>query len=133
MKALREKWLQEANVLLNLFRGEAEAKIGTKITLSWDMKADIVEPDVKIAARLPHHAPFAVRSNHKPKTVLTDSNSVAVEAVRELWDEYKGEHGDVLDYQRWVKANVGTQTAELSNAEFAELMRLKRDGPKTNP
>lgn len=127
MTVIRERWLGEVNEVLIAFRIEVEAQLKTTVTMKWDMTLDVVEPDVKVASKLEHHLPFVIPNGHKKKAHLTDSKSVAVEIIRKTWDRYRVVNKELFDYQLWIKANVVNATAELSNEDFAEIMRLKRN------
>ncbi len=127
MTIIREKWLQAVDAELTLFKAGVEKRIQTKVTVEWDTKVDVVEPNVKIAARLEQHMPYLVPSGHDKKGHLTDSKSVALELVRQIWSKCRADNKNLFDYHLWVKANIVNETAELSNEEFAEVMRLKRN------
>lgn len=125
---IRARWLEEVSTVLTDFQAVVEKRIQTKVKVEWNTRVDIVEPEVKILARLEQHMPYVIPAGHEKKGHLTDSKSVALEVVRQLWDQYKGDNKDLLDFQLWIKANVANATAELNNEEFAEVMRLKRNG-----
>lgn len=125
---IREKWLQAVDEALKKFKGEVEERLQTRVTVEWDKQVDVVHPDTKIATRLPQHMPYVVSAGHKKKGHLTDSQSVANGVIVEVWNRYRTDYRDLFDYQLWLKANVSSATADLSNEEFAEVMRLKRNG-----
>lgn len=127
MNSLRVIWVNEVSTLLSIAKVEIEKRVEAGITVEWDNQTDIVEPKFKINSRLAHHAPHVIPDKRNgAKGHLTDSKSIVVAAIGEIWDRYKVEHAVVLNYDLWLKENISNNTAELSNEEYAEHMRVKR-------
>ena len=122
---LRIAWQKEIVQILDYAKVEIEAAIKATITITWDDQTNNVEPNIKINTRLPHHAPHLIPD--KKNGQLKDSQSVAAAAIREIWDKYKRDFKDVLDYNLWMQAHTKNRISELSDEEFIEYMRMKRE------
>jgi hypothetical protein len=99
---------------------EMAKRIGARVDVSWDYDAwGNVKPDFRAMTRIEHMH----RSDN--------SGPPYVDQIKELWEHACGENPDVVRFDNWITQQTkSTDTRPLTNDEFAERMRLKREHAK---